>query len=383
MPKVQLKSARSRLSEPSEIADDLVAQLGPGETPKLVTLFASLPCDTAALAAAVHERLPEGTRMIGATSAGEIDTAGYHRGTVQLCALSGAFEVGLGLGQHISKDAMGAGLSAVNNACRELGIMPTDLDPRSNVGVVIDDGSQNKKEELLLGMMERNQSLTLVGGGAVSCGAAPAQIFVDGKAISDAALVTLFSLGVRWTAIRSHWYEPTGQVLTITKVDDTCRRVLEIDGMPAAQRYMEILGVCRDELDFGKAKGFSSHPTALHVGREYFIRAPWRVLDDDSIEFANLLEEDTELDLMKTGSMAEATRKALHEEIPRRVSQPHCALVFECQGRGAHADAAGKADEISRVYTGAPPLGGFLCDFGVYCGFQLNATLTILVFGDI
>lgn len=386
MPKVQLKSALSSLREPGDIADDLIAQLGGSEIPRLVTVFSSLPCDNAALNRAIRERLPEDTRIIGATTAGEIDRDGYHRKTVQMCSLSGDFEVGVGLGRGLSKDAMGAGLVAVAHACRELGIMPTDLDPRSNVGVVIDDGSQNKKEELLLGMMERNQSMTLVGGGAMAQGSGskvrPAQIFFDGEAIEDAALVAFFSLGVRWSTIRSHWYEPTGKMLTITKVDDSCRRVLEIDGQPALKRYMDILGVGRDELEFGKPKGFAKNPTALHVGREYFIRAPWRVLDDDSIEFANLLEEGTELELMKAGDMVESARKAIQEELPRRIAHPQCALIFECSGRGAFTEALGKSEEISRVFAAAPPCGGFLSDFGVYCGFQINATLTILVFGD-
>lgn len=386
MPKVQLKSALSCLSEPEEIADDLIAQIGGSEIPRLITVFSSLPCDNAALNKAIRERLPEDTRIIGATTAGEIDRDGYHRKTVQMCSLTGDFEVGVGLGRGVSKDAMGAGLTAVAAACRELGIMPTDLDPRSNVGVVIDDGSQNKKEELLLGMMERNQSITLVGGGAmrqvIAGKTRPAQVFFDGYAFEDAALVIFFSLGVRWSAIRSHWYEPTGQKLTITKVDDSCRRVLEIDGVPAVQRYMDILGVEKDELAFGMPKGFARNPTALHVGREYFIRAPWRILDDNSIEFANLLEEGTELELMKTGDMVETTRKTLQEELPRRIAHPQCALVFECSGRGAFAESTGKTAELSGLFADAPPCAGFLSDFGVYCGFQINATLTILVFGD-
>ena len=35
--------------------------------------------------------------------------------------------------------------------------------------------------------------------------------------------------------------------------------------------------------------------TIFEVGREYFIRAPWKPLDDGSIMFANLLEEGVEL----------------------------------------------------------------------------------------
>jgi hypothetical protein len=297
--------------------------------------------------------------------------------------MSGDFEVGLGVGKGLSRDAMGAGVQAVATACRELGIMPADLDPRSNVGLVIDDGYENKKEELLLGMLEKNQSIVLVGGGAADDRreGGSALLHVDGQVMNDAALVAMFSTGTPWAAIRSHWYEPTGEKVTITKVDDTCRRVLEIDGKPAVKRYQEILNVDVSELDFTKPNGFATRPTALLVGREYFIRSPWTPLDDGSILFANLLEDGMELELMKLGDIGGMTRKFFEEEIPRRVPGPTAALVFHCSGRSVFAEAVGKTEELSDAFKAAPPCAGFNVNFEVYCGFQINATLTVLAFG--
>lgn len=382
MPKVELSSARSALTDPDEVADDLLLQLGP-IAPKLVTLFASRDRDQTALNRAIRARLPDDARLIGATTAGEIDRDGLHTGTVVLGALSGDFEVGLGVGKGLSRDAMGAGVQAVGSACRELGIMPADLDPRSNVGLVIDDGFENKKEELLLGMLEKNQSIVLVGGGASDDAreGGSALLHVDGQVMNDAALVAMFSTATPWAAIRSHWYEPTGEMVTITKVDDTCRRVIEIDGKPAVKRYQEILNVDVSELDFTKPRGFATRPTALRVGREYFIRSPWTPLEDGSILFANLLEEGMELELMKLGDIGGMTRKFFEEEIPRRVSSPKAALVFHCSGRSIFADAVGKTDELSAAFSAAPPCAGFNVNFEVYCGFQINATLTVLAFG--
>jgi hypothetical protein len=382
MPKVELCSARSELTDPDEVADDLVMQLG-AISPKLVTLFASRDRDQIALNRAIRARLPDDARLIGATTAGEIDRDGLHSGTVVLGALSGDFEVGLGVGKGLSRDAMGAGVQAVGSACRELGIMPADLDPRSNVGLVIDDGYENKKEELLLGMLEKNQSIVLVGGGAaddVGEGGS-ALLHVDGQVMNDAALVAMFSTGTPWAAVRSHWYEPTGEMVTITKVDDTCRRVIEIDGKPAVKRYQEILNVDVDELDFTKPRGFATRPTALRVGREYFIRSPWTPLEDGSILFANLLEEGMELELMKLGDMEGMTRRFFEEEIPRRVPSPTAALVFHCSGRSTFAKAVGLERELSSAFSAAPPCAGFNVNFEVYCGFQINATLTVLAFG--
>jgi hypothetical protein len=169
--------------------------------------------------------------------------------------------------------------------------------------------------------------------------------------------------------------------LTITKIDDTCKRALEIDGLPAAQRYSEILGVPVDELEFGKPRGFATRPTALKVGKEYFLRAPWMPLPDGSILFANLLEEGTELEILKIGDMAEHTRKFFKEDLPRRVPNPSATLLFHCGGRAWFAAATGNIGGLSETFRDAPNCAGFNVNFEIYCGFHINTTLTVLSFG--
>jgi hypothetical protein len=384
MANVRLRAARSRRIDPALAADDLLDQLGT-EPPKLVTMFASHDRDHVALNRAVRERLPPKTRLVGATTGGEIDNDGLHAGTVVLSALSGDFDVGLGLGRGLTRDALAAGGAAIERACEELGIRPGDTSPRKHVGLVIDDAFRFKKEELLLGMLEKNQSLALVGGGASDDEPDPAKqsalVHVDGEVVGDAALVALFSTDAPWAALRSHWYLPTGQTLRITKVDPTHTRALEIDGKPAAARYAELLGVTPDDLEFGKPRGFATKPTALRVGREYFIRAPWKPLPDGSILFANLLEENVELELMTLGDMVGCTKRFFEEDIPRRVSSPQAALFFHCSGRKWFAESTGTTEALSSTFRSAPPCAGMNVHFEIYCGFHINTTLTALVFG--
>src|SRR5262245_39169377 len=165
MAQVKMQTARTSVKEPVAAAEDLMKQLG-GAQPKLVMLFASRERDQSALNRAIRERLPKGCRLVGATTAGELDNTGIHNGTVVIGAISGDFEVGLGLGTGLSSDAVSAGVTAIRKACEELGVRQPDLDPRKYVGLVIDDGFRYKKEELLLGILEKNQTLVLVGGGA-------------------------------------------------------------------------------------------------------------------------------------------------------------------------------------------------------------------------
>jgi hypothetical protein len=384
MAQVKMQSARTTLAEPVAAAEDLMRQLG-GAVPKLVIMFASRDRDQHALNRAVRERLPEGARLVGATTAGELDNSGIHSGSVVLSALSGDFEVGLGLGSGLSVDAVGAGAAAIKRACEELGVRQQDLDPRRYVGLVIDDGYRYKKEELLLGILEKSQTLVLVGGGAADHEQDPARqsalVHMDGEVAGDGVLVCLFKTSAPWAALRSHWYQPTGEQLVITKVDDSHTRALEIDGKPAAERYAELLGVGVEDLEFGKPKGFAVRPTALKVGREYFIRAAWKPLEDGSILFANLLEEGTELELMKIGDPAGMMRQFFQEEVPRRVPNPQATLLFHCSGRMWYASATNTVKELADTLRFAPPAAGMNVHFEIYSGFHINTTLTVLAFG--
>lgn len=386
MARVDLTSARTEEKDPARAADALLTSLG-SITPKLVTVFASSDRDHRALNAALRERLPAGTRLVGASTGGEIDNEGIHDGTVVLSALTGDFDVGLGLGAGLTADAIGAGSRAMARACDELGVRPQELDVRRHVGVVIDDGFRFKKEELLLGVLDRNPALTLVGGGA-NCKDAdapkqPAVVYVDGEVVTDAVVLALFRTSAPWAALRSHWYQPTGEMIRITKTDETCTRAIEIDGQPAAKRYAELLGVGVDDLEFGKPDGFARMPTALKVGREHFIRAPWKPLEDGSILFANLLDEGVELELMKLGDMAASTERFFEEELPRRLgATPTAALLFHCTARDWYARGTGAIDDLSKTFAKAPPAAGLNVYFEIYAGFQINTTLTVLAFGQ-
>lgn len=384
MPSVEMVHARTAARDAAKAADEICDQIGTAK-PKLVAMFASRDRDQLALNRAVRERLPRGTRLLGATTGGEIDREGMHAGTVVAAALSGDFEVGIGLGTEMSRDPAKAGESAVRKAAQELGAKADDLGSRKFGALVIDDGFRYCKEELLLGVMALNQALVAVGGGASDSepdmAKQSAMIHVDGEVATDAAAVAVFRTDAPWAALRSHWYAPTGETLRITKIDSTAKRALEIDGKPAAKRYAELLGVTVDDLEFGKPKGFAVRPTALRVGREYFIRAPWKPLEDGSILFANMLEAGTELELVKITDIVESTRRFLEVELPARVNSPRAALFFHCSGRKWFAESTGKIGELGETFRKAPPCAGMNVHFEIYCGFHINTTLTSLVFG--
>ncbi len=338
--------------------------------PKLVVVFADSSYDHHALNAALVARLPPSTAILGASTLKAFDGTGPMPPQAAVAAaLEGDLEVGVGIGRNLTSDPMGAGASALQQACERLGVKPQDLDPRKHLAIVIDDGYRLKKEEMILGVLDVNASITLVGGGASHQTHPPNAeplVHAGSEVATDTVAVALLRVETPWAALRHHAYVPTGRRLTITKVDASARIALEIDGKPAAQRYSELADVPLDQFE---ARNTLVHlSTAIKVGREYFMRSPWMPLPDGSIMFANMLTENMELELMTLGDLEPALKRFLQDELPSRVSSPKGMLFFNCANRVILAAQQGVDAKISETYGFGPPKVGLAACFELYNG---------------
>ncbi|NUO49603.1 MAG: hypothetical protein HOV80_12170 [Polyangiaceae bacterium] len=382
MATVRLQSASSSSNVPEKAAEEALTGLG-SFSPKVVFGFVPGPWDHRAFHAALRARLPKAIRLVTSSSGGEITNEGLATEKLVLGAIGGDLDVSLGWATDLSRDAAKAGSTAIEMAAQQLGTRVANLD-RHYGAVVIEDGFKMKKEEMLLGVLEKNQSLVLVGGGASGYEFMKGSGFmgVDGDVFSDGVVTMLFRSTAPWAALRSHWYEPTGQRTRLTKVDVPARRILELDGKPAGARWAEIAGVPPEHLTFANPEQFLRSSLAMRVGREYFLRSIAKRMDDDTLDSANMVQEDLELEVMRVGNIVDHTRRFFAEEIPRRVANPTAALLFDCGARRLYAHLTGKVPELSRTFAEAPHTAGLTVQFETYCGFMVNSTLTALVFGS-
>ena len=376
------KHARTDKLDAAAAAEAIVRGLDTTR-PKVVVVFADSAYDHPALNAALRERLPTGTPIFGASTLKPFDSSGpMPSKAVVAAALEGDLEVAVGIGKDLAADPIGAGARALQSACEKLGTKPQDLDPRKHLAVVIDDGYRLKKEEMILGVLDVNPSITMVGGGAsheVHPPNAEPMVHAGSECATDAVSIALMRVETPWSALRHHAYSPTGQRLVITKVDPSARIALEIDGKPAAQRYSELAGVPLAE--FESRNTLSNLSTAIRVGREYFMRSPWMLMPDGSIMFANMLTENMELELMKLGDLQPALEKFFKDELPSRVPSPKGMLLFNCANRVLLAAQQGLDSRMSEVYASGPPKVGLAACFELSNGFQINSTMTALAFG--
>lgn len=384
MPQIDFSSSRTQETDPAKAADDLLKNLG-GKTPKLAVLFAHSNINQRAINAAMRERLPKGTRLFGGSTLAPLDNTGYQPNGATLGLVSGDFEVAFGIGKALGTDAASAGAKAVSDAARELGVKPSDLDPRKHVGLVIDDGYKSKKEEFLVGMLDVNPTITLVGGGAShSIPPGPGvtvepEIHIDGEVLVDAVGVALFKMDAPWSVIRHHAYIPTNERVVITKVDPSSKCAIELDGKRAVDRWSELSGVSVDQLEAKAA--LITTCTALKVGREYFMRSPWKPLPDGSILFGSMLTENTELHVMRLGDMPAMLTQFLTEELPQKLQSPRGFLAFECGMRALTSHMTGQNERMAEALSKGPTIAGMAAAFEVCNGFQLTSTMTGLAFG--
>jgi len=168
----------------------------------------------------------------------------------------------------------------------------------------------------------------------------------------------------------------------LTKVDSAARRVFEVDGQSPGKRLSEITGFPPEELTIARPEQLFKWCLAMKVGREYFLRAVAKNMEDDTLVTSNMLEEDQELEVMRTSGIVTPTQRFFTEELPRRIPRPTAALFFECGVRKLFADMTGQAGALGGAFTLAPKCAGFVVEFETYCGFMINSTLTSLVFGS-
>jgi hypothetical protein len=347
-------------------------------------VFAFIPGDRdhAAHHRALRERLPAGTRLVSSATTAGLTNAGYAPSAVVAGGLGGDLEIGVGFGTGLGTDPSKLGAACVEMAARELGARIEDFD-RTVGGVVIDDGSRMRKEELLLGVLEKNQGLVVVGGGAARNAMGQGGVIgVDGEIFEDGAALVLFRTRARWAAFRHHAYEPIGQKVRVTKFDAASNRILELDGEPAALRAAAALGIPPEHLSLAHVTELLKVMFALRVGREYFLRFAFKEDGTNALVSANWLQEGQDLELMRAGDFLGALRKFIDTELPSRVPSPTAALFFDCGARQVTSTMAGVHDEVGALFRRAPSCVGGVVYYESYCGFMVSGTLTSLVFGS-
>lgn len=263
--------------------------------------------------------------LVGAWVPGIIFNFEVHASGVGACAIAGeAVEAVTHLEENISGNSFAKGEKTGRALLEKAG-------DRSGTVFLFPDGSGANISELLRGLYNAmGPDFNYVGGGSGdNLRSNNTYQFTEGGVASDAVAAALVR-GINFKVELDHGWRPAGEPLAITRAEG--RRVYEIDGMPAFDRYADLVRGCtKDAFPYYGMQYPLGLPAA---GGKFIIRDPLRVEDDGSILFVTEIPENTIATVMKgdTHSIVAAARRVAKSALEVPVT-PKVLILFDCVSR--------------------------------------------------
>ena len=372
----------TRISDAQGAADDLFRQLrGNPDSYNAVIFMAAIKYDFAALSIAIKEKFPN-SEVIGASTAGEIDTNGFQNDSVVLTTMSDSRTRVKGvLVENGSKYPVGS-KTDIEAALRSAGISCGDPSShQSAFAVAFINGVFNAEETILSNFYSiiQNDKFALAGGTAGFTGS-EAKTFVsyNGKTTQDGAAFLFVKTPCKFDIRQEDIFNPTGKTIYVTRSDTINRTIYSLNGQRAKSVYAQQLGVSESQ-----AEGMTfENPFGRHINGSIHIAALAGFAPDGSCSlFARVVPNST-LEMMHIGDSekkCDETCSGIKAVIP----SPKFTLLMTCITRTMAFDRMGIADSIIRKYRQTfPTFCGFSC-YGEQIGrVHCNQTLVSLVMGD-
>lgn len=344
---------------------------------EVVIFFCSSKYDLDKLGSALKTRFS--CSLIGCTTAGEINSAGYHEGSLVGTSLAtDALKVHPHYIFPLSKFSA-TGAEAMANSIRKELQLSSDFNKDIMFGLFLVDGLSMLEERIISFIYSQFNGVPIIGGSAGDdIKFESTKVYWNGRFVSDAAVFTIFETTLPFYTFKTQHFQPTEEKLVITEADPTNRRVIEIDGEPATRRYAEILGLKIDKLT---PMVFSNHPVMLKIGGEYYVRSIQKVNEDESLSFFCAIDNGLVLSIAKGIGLVKNLENQLLE-VKKRIPNLKFILGSDCILRQLEIQEKKLINDVCKVIKDYPLIG--LSTYGEqYNAVHINQTLTGVAIGEI
>ncbi|MEZ4382193.1 MAG: FIST N-terminal domain-containing protein [Nannocystaceae bacterium] len=330
----------------SELLDSL------GRDPDVVLLFAATRYASADLLDGLAARLSPRTRVVGCTSCAEINSeeALSDSATAMGLCLDGV-DVAVAHARDDADDSAAIG--------RRLGEDLRDFDP--SLVILFVDGTRLNSTPLLAGMQAvLGRDRPIVGGVAADdLRFVRTEEFVDGEALSGAAVALALRGPLRVESVVASGWQAMGRNRVITRAADS-KTITELDGEPALEVYRTYLGGFGRDIDTAGLEfpiGVLARPGEEVLARgDAFIRAvQGPAADGRGVRVSGDIEEGSTVRLMRTSreALIDSARAGIADAVAA-MPAPAFALVFDCAGRKVVLGPRYK-DELAAALSALPP----------------------------
>jgi hypothetical protein len=152
------------------------------------------------------------------------------------------------------------------------------------------------------------------------------RVFHKGCFHTDSAVLVLAKTAYPVKSFMTQHFVPTERRFVITDAEPEKRLVREIDGLPAAQVYAELIGVDPENLD---PMRFAATPMVVTIGEVPYVRAISHVLPDGSLKLFCAIEEGVVLRLARGEGMLERMQQQF-TTLRRELGEPLVILGCDC-----------------------------------------------------
>lgn len=344
-----------------------------------VLFFCSAEYDLAGLAAELERSFPS-TPLSGCTTAGEITPLGYDRGSIVAMGFDRRwFAIETALIDDLDHFELANAQPLVDTLlerCRRQAVAPIN---EHSFALTLLDGLSSREEQVLATLDAALGRIPSFGGSAGDDNhLSHTHVYTAGRFHTRAAVVVMINTQLPFDVFSTHHLTPLAHKLVVTEANREQRRVIELNGLPAAQVYADLVGVAPAQLN---AEIFAHHPLAVRIGGQHYVRSIQRVNSDSSLSFYCAVENGIVLTAMQPTPLLDNLEEML-AGVSARLGTPSVIIACDCFLRRMELEALDHLDQASQLLRQAGVVG-----FNTYGeqhhGMHVNQTFTGVAFGSL
>lgn len=369
--------AQSLVQDPAQAVQELYDGLSMDDM-ALMIFFCAASYDRSLLAAAIKQQFGD-VLTVGCTTAGEIGPLGQIQHSLVGVSFSGrCFQASSGLLRDLRHFEMPQATLLTQALLQKLELQAPTANAGNCFALLLSDALSAKEEPVALALQNELGKIPMIGGSAGDdLQFAETQVYFGGQFHSNSAVLLLVTTTLPFTIFKTQHFLPTEVRMVVTAANVAERRVMEINGLPAAQEFARLLGVTVDDLTPAL---FATSPVVVVINNGCYVRSIQRANPDDSLNFYCAIEEGLVLRVVHGLNIVENLRLAF-ANLNAQIGKPQLTLACDCVLRKLEVAQTGVSEAINELLR-ANHVVGFNTYGEQFQGVHVNQTLVAIAFGQ-